>query len=303
LSVQEKANVTGIGRNLEKAGWLRDSGVELTQADLLDNNALKRAVQGKELIFHAAAAMDADPKTAEAVNVDASEKLAEFATEAGARRFVHVSTVGVYDMSAGPDDVNESTPLATDHPGTYPRTKAQAEQRLFGVSGKTELEITAVRPSMVYGPGPGVWTVMMFNNVKKGDPVFLGDGSFWFNPVYIDDVVDLLIRCAKSPNAPGEAFNASADVSTWREFMGYYGTLSGNEPKGMPLWLARAMVFANKIPGIRTPIDEGFLEMSTSRKRFPTDKADRLLGWKPATSLDEGMEKTTRWLTEQGFVD
>lgn len=302
LSIQEKANVTGIGRNLDRIPGLHELDIELKAVDLLNIEALKEAVKGKEIIFHAAAVLDNDPEIARAVNVEATEKLAKLAIEAGVRRIVHVSTVGVYDMSVS-DILDETMPLAYDHPATYVRTKSRAERSLLDVSKNSDLEVAIVRPSMVYGPGPGVWTEMMFKNVRKGDPAFLGDGSTNFNPVYIDDVVDLLIRCAKSTKAAGEAFNASSDITTWKNFMRYYGELSGKEPKGLPIWLAKLMVFANKIPGVNTPVDKGFLEMATLSKRFSIEKAGRMLGWEPKISLEEGMKRTARWLKDQKYVN
>jgi UDP-glucose 4-epimerase len=152
---------------------------------------------------------------------------------------------------------------------------------------------------MIYGPGHGIWSEGIFQNILKGNPVMLGDGSAHFNPVYIDDVVDAIIRCAKHPKAGGESFNISADITTWHEFMSHYGELCGKEPKGLPLIMARLMAFANKIPGINSPIDQGFIKMANSYKRFPTQKASEVLGWEPKVTLDEGLKRTTHWLEEE----
>lgn len=298
LSTKEKADVTGIGRNLDRVAHLNNQGVTLKAMDLLDREALKRVVEGKDVIFHAAAVLGADPDMAQSVNVDATEQLVELAGEAGVSSFIHVSTVGVYDM-ADRDEVDESTPLALNHPSTYPRTKAQAEKRARQMAEEFEVQLSIVRPSMIYGPGHGIWSEGMFQNILEEKPVFLGDGSAHFNPVYIDDVVDALILCTKNPNAAGEAFNISAGITTWREFMSHYGDLCDKEPKGLPLILARLMAFANKIPGVTTPIDQGFIEMANSYKRFPTEKASEILGWEPKVSLDEGLKRTTRWLKEE----
>lgn len=298
LSTNEKANVTGIGRNLDRVSHLNKMGVTLQSADLLDTDALKEIVNGKEFIFHSAAVLDTDADTAQAVNVDATEQLVKLAGEAGVSRFIHVSTVGVYDMK-NRKAVDESAPLVTKHPSTYPRTKAQAEVVAVEMAKKHDLELSIVRPSMIYGPGHGIWSEGMFKNILEGNPVFLGDGSSHFNPVYIDDVVDAIIRCAIYPEAAGEAFNVSADITTWKEFMGHYGELCDVEPKGLPLFIARLMAFANKIPGINTPIDQGFIEMANSCKEFPTQKAFEILGWKPAVPLDKGLEMTTDWLNKE----
>lgn len=297
LSTKEKAEVTGIGRNLDRVSHLQKQGVSLKAMDLLDTDALKRAVDDKKFIFHTAAVLDAKPETAYSINVGATEKLIKLAGEAGVSRFIHVSTVGVYDMT-GRDEVNESTPLALKHSATYPRTKAQAEERARKMAEKYGLELSIVRPSMIYGPGHGIWSEGMFQNILEGKPVFLGDGSAHFNPIYLDDVVEAVILCAKHENASGESFNISSDVTTWREFMSHYGQLCDKEPKGLPLIVARLMAFANKIPGINTPIDQGFIEMANSFKYFPTGKAQRLLGWEPKVDLKEGLNKTTKWLKD-----
>ena len=300
LVIQEKADVAGIGRKLGRVSYLKEKGVKLRSVDILNTKALKEIVKGKEIIFHTAAVLDADPATAQAVNVDATEQLVQFAAQSGATRLVHVSTVGVYDMK-GRKEIDESTPLVTDHPATYPRTKAQAEKRAFRMAEKYGLEISIVRPSMIYGPGHGIWSEGMFQNIMDGNPVFLGDGSSHFNPVYIDDVVNAITLCAKHPEAAGEAFNISAGVTTWREFMDYYAHLTGKNPRGLPLIIARLMAWANKIPGVMTPIDQGFIEMASSNKHFPIDKAKNFLGWKPDVTLEEGMERTTDWLEKEFF--
>lgn len=295
LAEREKANVTGIGRSLDRVSYLSDKGVNLQAVDILDTDALKEVVEGKQIIIHTAAILDADADKAQAVNVDATEILVELAAGAGVNRIVHVSTVGVYDMS-NTDEVDESTPLATGHSSVYPRTKAQAEVRAIEAAEGTAVEISIVRPSMIYGPGHGIWTEGMFQNILDGNPVMLGDGSANFNPVYIDDVADAIILCAKHPDAAGEAFNVSADITTWRDFMGHYGKLCDKEPKGLPMFIAKLLAFANKIPGVNTPVDQGFIEMASSYKVFPVKKAADRIGWKPEVSLEEGLNRTTEWL-------
>ncbi len=299
LATKENAQVIGVGRNLERAKALKEHNVELKRLDLTDSTVLRENLKGIEILFNCAGAISADANTAELVNVKATNALVKAAAEAGVKRFIHISTVGVYDMK-DISVVDESTPLALDHSSSYPRTKARGEKIAFEQARKYGIELTVIRPSMVYGPGNGIWTTGMFNNVCSGKPVFLGAGQSNFHPVYIDDVIDALVRAATSSVVPGEAFNISSEITTWKTFMDYYGELCGKEPKGIPVIIARIMAAANKIPGIQTPIDKGFIEMATGNKFFPVDKAYNLLGWKPLVNLDEGMEKTTNWLKEQG---
>lgn len=297
LATQEKAMVMGAGRNLLKAENLKAFGIELISLDLTDANEMNKALSGVSYVFHCAGALGGDAEDAKRINEDATEQVIKSSAKAGVKRVVHVSTVGVYDMK-DTDEVGEDTPLALNRPSNYPRTKARGEQKAFELGQKNGVDVVSIRPSMVYGPGDGVWTTMMYQNVSKGNPVFLGDGSYNFNPVYLDDVVDAMIKAATSPAVAGEAFNVSSGITTWKNFMSYYGELASKEPKGIPLFMAKLMAVANKIPGVKTPIDKGFVEMATSKKVFPVGKAKKLLNWEPQTSLEEGMEKTISWLRE-----
>lgn len=297
LANNEKAIVTGAGRKLEKASELKNYGIELLALDLTNRDDLDKVLSDCDYVFHCAGALGGDDKTAELINETATRKLVKAAGKNGVKRVIHVSTVGVYNMS-GTDVVDENTPLALNHSSNYPRTKARGEKLAFETGKRNNVEIVAIRPSMVYGPGNGVWTRMMYNNVCEGKPVFLGDGNYNFNPIYLDDVVDAMVKAATKQGVDGEAFNISSEVTTWKNFMNYYGEACDKKPKGIPLVVAKIMAAANKIPGVNMPIDKGFIEMATSNKFFPVEKAEQMLNWKPSVGLEEGMERTIRWLKQ-----
>jgi len=302
LADEEGAIVTGIGRNLDRVAHLREKGVNLVKVDLLNNEEIKAVVKNQDIVFHSAASLDGDHKTGQKINVDATKALVEFSGEAGVSRFVHVSTVGVYDMPQT-GAIDESFPLAVDHPSMYARTKARAESAVREMADKQKIEYAIIRPSMIYGPGHGVWTELMYNLILKGDPVYIGDGSTNYLPIYIDDVAHAMILSAISPNAPGEAYNISHEVTDWKTFMGHYAEIAGKETKGIPLFVARIMAWANKIPGVTTPIDQGFVEMMNATNTFPTQKAEQQLGWKPKISLEEGLRRTTDWIKKELVTD
>lgn len=299
---REGAVVRGVGRKVERVRWLEEEGVELVRGDLLDPSVRAAIVADRDLVFHTAAALSADADAAQAINVDATRQLVQAGVRSGVQRFVHVSTVGAYAIDEE-GAVSEETTLATRHPSTYPRTKAQAEIAAREVAAGGQIELVILRPSMVYGPGYGVWTVTMSRNVCEGKPVMLGKGRGHFHPVYVDDLVEALLRAATVPEAAGEAFNVSAATTTWHEFMSYYGRLCGAEPSGIPFWIARLLAFLNRLPFIHTPIDRGFIEMATNRNHFPIEKARRVLGWEPAVELEEGMQRTAEWLREEEILE
>lgn len=300
LAAREGATVTGQGRNLEKASSLEEKGITLKKADLLNTDELASLVEGMDYIFHAAAMLEGDRETGQKVNVNATRELIRLAGKAGASRFIHISTVGVYDMPRE-GDIDESYPLAIHHPSMYNATKAQAEIVAAEMAKATNIELSIIRPSMIYGPGPGIWSEGMFKFILNKEPVFMGDGSTHFLPVYIDDVCEAAMLCAKVPEAAGEAFNISDVTTNWKYFMKHYAAIADTEPKGIPLFIAKLMAWGNKLPGVDLPIDQGLVEMMNSHNTFSTQKARKILGWKARTSLEEGLQKTTEWLRNEVY--
>src|SRR3990170_313861 len=152
--------VRGLARNTEKAARLRDLGVEATMGDLTDIASLRAAARGVDTVFHAAAKVtDWGPwPEFEAATVLGTEQALQAAVDAGVRRFLHVSTVGVYDdralVSAG-GRAGEDTPLTTGADGSwgfYAKSKMLAEKAAFRYHNEGKLIVSAIRPAWVYGP-------------------------------------------------------------------------------------------------------------------------------------------------------
>jgi len=296
--------VTGTGRRIDEVRWLEDGGVRLRRADLLDREAIRALVSGREVVFHAAGWLYGDPEQARPVNVEATADLVRICAEEGVRRVVHVSTLGAYRRpdSRAELPIEESQPLSPDAGGLYQRTKAEGEMRARSVAEERGLELTVARPGMVFGPRADTWTVGMCRAVCGGKRVLIGDGGGHFHPLYVEDLVDALLACAASPAAAGEAYNVCQDPVTFRAYLSEYGELCGRDPKALPTWAARLMVAANRLPGVDVPLDETWLNLATNRLRFSTQKARRELGWTPGIGYERGMERTKEWLRAEGYV-
>lgn len=302
---EEGVEVTGTGRRLEEARWLEDEGVRLRRADLRDRTAIGELVSGQELVFHAAGWLRGDPEQARPVNVDATVDLVRAAAEEGVDRVVHVSTLGVYRRPASGDELplDESHPVSPDSGGTYERTKAEGDLRAREVADDQGLDLSVARPGMVFGPRSRTWTVGMCRAVCDGRRVLIGDGTGHFHPLYVDDLTDALILCATTPRASGEAYNFCEEPVTFRSYLAEYGELcGGREPRSLPLWLARLVAAAGRLPGVSTPVDDTWLALATNRLRFSTARAREDLGWRPRVGYEEGLERTKRWLRARGHV-
>ncbi|RJG23679.1 NAD-dependent epimerase/dehydratase family protein [Massilia cavernae] len=175
----------------------------------------RAALAGCGTVIHLAARvhmMDdhvADPLQAyRQVNVEATLQLARQAVEAGVRRFVFVSSVKVN----GESTTGRAPYSGADMPqprDPYGQSKMEAEAALFALARETSLEVVVVRPPLVYGPGVRANYLNLLKLVRKGVPLPLGAVKGRRSMVSLDNLVDLLIRCAQHPAARGGVFMVS----------------------------------------------------------------------------------------------
>ena len=127
-------------------------GAELAQGDLLDRNALRRALAGCDTVFHLAALYSYSPRDAaamERVNVEGTRVLLE---EAGARRIVHTSSCGTCGPVAGRAATEADAPAAWELRVPYKRTKLAGE-RLALAAAARGANVVIVNPTTPVGPG------------------------------------------------------------------------------------------------------------------------------------------------------
>jgi nucleoside-diphosphate-sugar epimerase len=164
--------------------------------------------------------------------------------------------------------------------------------------------MVSVRPAFVYGPGSQLWSKALYDVCRRFRALLIDNGRGHAHPIFVEDVVDLLMIAATHPNAPGHAFNAAPDPApNWQEFLGYYARMAGNEATlNVPLKIVRilkplfsALTFCNGLAG--TPVDiGGSMEYLSRRATYSMDCAASVLGWQPRFSLAEGMARTELWL-------
>lgn len=305
LAAEEGAIVTGTGRNLEKAAFLKESGVNLVQADLADHEKMGQLVQNQDVIFHVAAWLGRRgyaEDLAYKFNVTATESLVKQAATAGVQRFVLVSSIAAYEFPTT-RVIDEDTPLDPEQMLVYGRTKAIGEHRATALANELGLALTIVRPALIYGPRADSWTINLVKLVKKGVPVLFGDGSGTAYPVFVDNLVDGMLLTAVHPNAVGQAFNFSDPVITMRQFFDYYGKMCDRKPRSVPFWVAKIALTINNVFNLNLPIDPDRLKRISLKIEYPTTKAEELLGYKTRVSVPEGMRQTEIWLRKVGMIE
>jgi nucleoside-diphosphate-sugar epimerase len=328
----QRALVTGgagfLGRALVAA--LRARGVDVRVLDLrpcpetpsvvgdvADPEAVARAVEGVEMVFHAAARIDWSlNKTAqlERANVEGAATVIRACEEAGVARLVYTSSVDVMSGGGPIDGGDESLPYPAQHYDDYGRTKAAAERLVLAADRPGGLRTCALRVANIWGPGDPILVPRFVGMARRGPLVGLGDGSARYGFVYLDNAVDAHLRAADAlaadargdgPGAAGEAFFV-ADEPPVNFFLFFNPLLTALGLKARWFWLpagplrpvAIAWETANRwnLTGDAPPALTRFTLDAVSRPFwFRSDKARRVLGWAPVVTPDDALAATVRW--------
>lgn len=276
--------------------------VELMRGDLDDPQAAGRAVKGARAVIHTAAlASDwGDEALFRAANVGATMRLLDAAEREGCATFVHISSAVVHGF--GPH--METTEEGPYHPLRFPyqTTKLEAE-RLVLARDRPGFRTTAIRPCNVYGPGDRTSTYAMFTAILDSTFGWLGDGSAFTCPIYIDDLCSGVLLALDAPEAGGEAILLSdGEKVQWRRYVEImFGAVgSGKRPVGLPVWVAwpvaAVMTFLWRAVRAKNapPLTLYRVEQGSRNYHFSNAKARRLLGFEPKVFCEEGLALTAK---------
>jgi len=219
------------------------------------------------------------------VNVDSTLNLARQAADAGIKRFVFVSSIGVNGLETAVGRSFSEKDLPQPH-NAYAVSKWEAEQGLLGIAAESSMELVIIRPPLVYGPNaPGNFGLLM-RWLQRGIPLPLGSIHNRRSLVALENLVDLIVTCLTHPAAANQTFLVSdgEDVST-SELLRRMGRAMGRPARLIPVpasWLKLAAAIVGK-PDVAQRLC-GSLQVDIEKTR-------RLLGWTPLISLDEGLRR------------
>jgi nucleoside-diphosphate-sugar epimerase len=266
------------------------SGNKVVLGCLSDNFDLSEALKKQDVVVHTAALAHnktkADRAEIERVNTFATLRLAEQAAANGVKRFVFLSSIGVNGL------VSEKPFSETDIPkphSEYAESKYLAEKELFKLQEETGLDVVVIRPPLVYGRNaPGNFAKLV-GWINKGIPLPLGSVKNKRSYIAIDNLVDFITTCIEHPRAKNQIFLVAdgEDMST-TEFLRRTARSMGKRPNLIPV-SAKLLRIGAQILGKREMANRllGSLQINTS-------KAERVLGWLPIVSVDEGLHSCFR---------
>ncbi len=293
--------VRALVRPTSDTRWLDGLGVERVVGDLEDREALRAGVDGADWVFNCAAKVGDWGRLEEfrRLNVDALRLLLDAVRDAGVERFVHVSSLGVYE---GRDHygTDETVPPAANSLDAYTRSKTEAEALVLDDHRRRGLPATIIRPGFIYGERDRTVIPKLLLNLRRGTFAYFGSGEQVLNCIYVKNLVHGIFLAAENPAALGEVFNLTdGQRVTKKQFIGRVAELAGLKPptRRIPLGLARFLATvvegAAKLRGAQNPplINKARFKFLGLNLDYSIDKARRVLGYQPPFTFEQGIER------------
>jgi nucleoside-diphosphate-sugar epimerase len=303
-------DVRALVRDRSRALALSEQGVELVPGDITDPAALRTAADGAAHVFHCAAILGDDPNPdIRRVNVDGTRALLEASAAAGARRFLHLSSLAVLGARHH-HGTDESAPCERAR-DAYTNTKIEAEQLVRDAGASGRLETVVLRPGFVYGPGDRLFLPRLVEGLVERQFRYVGDGSKVLNMIYVDDLVQALLLARDTTAAAGQAYNLTDGTTTsLRELVTTLSHLLGLPPPTGHLspalaWaICYALELANRVTRSKSPprLNATRMKFLYYNQRYSIEKARRELGYRPAFGCREGLPLSLAWAEQQGLV-
>jgi NAD dependent epimerase/dehydratase len=262
------------------------SKLELIGGDLRDSDAIRKAVEGCEFVFHLGALI-AIPYSylhpAEVVesNIIGTLNVLMACRDLGVQRLIHTSTSEVYGTARTPM-INESHPLQGQSP--YSASKIGADKLAESFYLAYGLPVVTVRPFNTYGPRQSARAVIptIITQALAMNTIHLGSTTPIRDFTFVDDTVNGFICAAVAKDVEGGTFN----LGTGTEIS--VGDLVERviQKVGNPV---KVEVDASRLRPQKSEVMRLLSDNSLARDR---------LGWSPSVNLDDGLKRTIAWVRE-----
>lgn len=250
-----------------------------------DGDQVRRLVEGHDIVFHLAALIAIPfsyvaPRSYVRANVEGTLNVLEAARQLGTRRVVHTSTSEVYGTA-------RTVPIDEDHPlqgqSPYSASKIGADKLSESYHASFDLPVVTVRPFNTYGPRQSARAFIptIVSQALTRKTIRLGALDPLRDMTFVSDTVEGFIAAALADGVEGETIN-----------------LGTGETHSIGDFAARIL----GLMGCDAPIEQDPDRIRPAKSevgRLVSDnaKAARLLGWRPAVGLDDGLRRTIDFIT------
>ena len=246
-------------------------------------------LDGVDTLYHLAAELR-NPAQMEAVNVQGTANLLTAAKGAGVRRWIQLSSVGVYGPPTSLIVKEGTTPRPANE---YERTKLASDRLVEEACRRSNMEHVILRPSNVIGAEMKNGSFFaLVKAVSRGRYFFIGPRGAVATYVHVEDVVRALVECQK-PLMRG-VYNLSSDC-TWEALIERIASLVGVRSPRLRIPALPLRLVIRALEGhLRLPLTSSRLASLTNRSRYPSDRIVHELGFSFAKLMPEGIEDVVK---------
>jgi 2-alkyl-3-oxoalkanoate reductase len=290
---------------------LGDIPLTFVQQSILDQDALRGLIPACDAVVHLAAkvATTGSRRDFQTMNVDGTSSILALARSAGARRFVFMSSVAVFDYASTLECRNEEA-----SPGgrlnAYGESKLAAEN-LVRDAHSGELETVIIRPGLLpFGPGDRAGTLELFESVARRRSLLVGGGQALLSTSYVSNLIAGVLLALEHPAAAGRLFHVTDNQPlSWKQLVLLIARELAITPNlgSIPRWLALTLAalvegcFELVGLGSRSPVSSHMIRTVSSDLYFGSERASTILGYSPTVSVEAGLAASAAWYRSLGM--
>ena len=303
---QRGDTVVALARSEASADVLAARGYEVARGDVLEEDALAAALAGCTLLYHVAGVntmCPTDPATLFHVNVRGAETAVRAAARAGVGRMVLTSSAAALGEAHGTIG-REDSPHRGSYLSVYERTKHEGELAAFAAARIAGVELVAVNPSSVQGPGRAGGTGRILIAYLNGQLRAFVDTAL--SIVDIADCTEAHVLAAER-GTPGERYVVSGATLMAREALELVTEIAGvrRAVTTLPAPVATAagtlVGGAFRLAGRHPPLCREMVRTLLHGHRYDGSRATRELGL-AYTPVRETFGRTIAWARAEGLV-
>lgn len=297
------------------------SNAEFVRTDITDPTAVRKAVEGADVVFHNASLVHTKQNKADvvwAVNHQGTRHVIDACQANGVPKLVYVSSGSVVYEGEDIEDGDESLPYATKNLAPYAQSKVEAEKLVLAKNGEGGVATTALRPHVVFGPHDSRFLPALLKHAKSGRLRYQVGRRTWLSDyTYVQNLVDALLladeRLALDSAVAGNAyFITNGEPMPFWEFVRRVlarldlPPLRGRIPHQIVYAIAAIKESIDTLRGGTISPEDGLTRFAIrymcTHHYFSIERARRDLGYEPRVSIDEGIELTCAHLEATGAV-
>ena len=301
LLVTQAQTVSVLVRHPRDDERLRSLGAHPVRGDLTLAGGCDGLIVPGDTVFHAAAHVDMNARWPDLrrITIDGTQRLLQAALPLKPRRFVYVSSGGVYALKPGPTASPVVGPARYD---LYSQAKLAAEELVRTECDRAGCPWAVLRLGVLYGPGNHPLIRHMAPLVQHGYLFLIGGGENRIATLYVDDAARAVLLAGTHPAAEGKIFDVASDERvTQREYMNAIADALALPPirRCIPLPLAHLGAWAEtllaKLKGSTPLFNRAIVALMGADQVLDAGRIRQELGWRPQMLFQNGMQRMKEW--------